>query len=115
MKVFTLTLFIAGLCSFNCNAQVNPNLKQNPKLELPATQPDNPVILKDWLLKGKLNRLETSSLSLPQTTEDNIEPFVDERSVAPRSMPIVVPEGSFPMKVHKPDSTIDYTIRVKKF
>jgi len=116
MKTLTLTLVFISFLGSITHAQVNDNFKTKPKITLPSEPQDNPVILENWHLKELPTELEGPLLKVPQITSDeNIPLKTEEAHVFKSGMPTLIPEGSFPMKVYEPDSTVNYSMRVKKF
>lgn len=76
------------------------------------------ALFKDSLNKGKLNvPFSTKNLHFynPKDKELRIGRPADENLMVDKGMPIFKPEGSFPMPVYKPDSTIRFTLQIKKY
>lgn len=73
-----------------------------------------------------INPLNKGKLDVPFNTNNRLshdpknkqlkigKPAMDNL-VVQGGMPIIKPEGSFPMPVYKPDSTIHFTMRIKEY
>lgn len=76
------------------------------------------AFFKDSLNNGKLNvPFSTKNLHFynPKDKELRIGRLADGNMMVQGGMPIFKPEGSFPMPVYKPDSTIRFTMQIKEY
>lgn len=105
---YTLTVFAQQPSSF---FPENRNMKF--KIGKPAT-----LSFTDSLNRGKLNvPFSTKNLQFynPKEKEVRIGRPADGNLMVQGGMPILKPEGYFPMPIYKPDSTIRFTMQIKKY
>ena len=117
MKILVLILSLTGLFSVSAFAQVNQNLKGNRTPNDLAKAPEKSMLFENELFDGSA---ASAGKFFPKNYSDLKDLSVIskklKKSTKPSfSMPVLVPQGSFNMKVHEPDSTAEYKMRVKKF
>lgn len=65
--------------------------------------------MEKWHLNDSLAIVSRPSLKTPQITKESLE--LKGEPVLPgfsSEMPVLVPQGNFPMKIYEPDSTVNY-------
>lgn len=115
MRTFLLTAVLLMGYILTAGAQTDSTILTDPRS---MKFKPGPFFLNNPMNKGKLdvpfntrNRLLTYSkgkaIQIGKPAQDKL--------MVQGGMPIFKPEGSFPMPIYKPDSTIHFTMRIKEY
>ncbi|WP_291782046.1 hypothetical protein [Cecembia sp.] len=123
-KIIGITaILLVGLFSTTIAQTQNPNFKKDFKEEIPnkdnLKSGPNPFFPGDTMsifipdLEGKLNFPDLNRQHASLNPENGA--LVDSNLPNIYRMPILTAQGNHPMPIYQPDSTINYTLRIKDF
>lgn len=114
------TLFLIVICIIACSAtlfsQTSQPLQRDTLMKYKQGE-SGTLSLINPLNKGKLDVPFSTNNRLPNGPKDKqmkIGKPAQDNLVVQGGMPIIKPQSSFPMPVYKPDSTIRFTMQIKR-
>lgn len=118
MKTFLVAFVLTIGYSLTCFAQLPSGIFADNRFQKFKIGKPGIAYITDSLTKGKLDipfNTKNRLLNDPKEKEMKIDKLAENNLMVQGGMPILKPEGSFPMPVYLPDSTINFTMRIKEY